>query len=63
MKRQPTSRSGAGQIKRPPDPNPWAKEARALREVQGGVTAPCGFEAAGVRAGLKEHGLDLARCW
>ncbi len=60
MKQQSTRRPRTGQIKRPPDPNPWAKEARALREVQGGVTAPCGFEAAGVRAGLKEHGLDLA---
>jgi glutamate N-acetyltransferase/amino-acid N-acetyltransferase len=31
-----------------------------LREVEGGVTAPCGFDAAGVRAGLKERGLDVA---
>ena len=31
-----------------------------LREAMGGVTAPCGFEAAGVRAGIKERGPDLA---
>ncbi len=33
---------------------------KLLREVEGGVTAPCGFEAAGVRCGLKQHGPDLA---
>jgi glutamate N-acetyltransferase/amino-acid N-acetyltransferase len=31
-----------------------------LREIPGGVTAPCGFEAAGVRCGLKQQGPDLA---
>ena len=31
-----------------------------LRQVPGGVAAPCGFEAAGVRCGLKRHGRDLA---
>jgi glutamate N-acetyltransferase/amino-acid N-acetyltransferase len=31
-----------------------------LREVPGGVTAPCGFEASGVRCGIKRSGLDLA---
>lgn len=31
-----------------------------LREVPGGVTAPCGFQAAGVRCGLKARGSDLA---
>jgi glutamate N-acetyltransferase/amino-acid N-acetyltransferase len=31
-----------------------------LREVPAGVTAPRGFEAAGVRCGIKTRGLDLA---
>jgi glutamate N-acetyltransferase/amino-acid N-acetyltransferase len=31
-----------------------------LREVPGGVTAPCGFEASGVRCGIKRSGSDLA---
>jgi glutamate N-acetyltransferase/amino-acid N-acetyltransferase len=31
-----------------------------LRGVPGGVTAPCGFQAAGVRCGLKTKGPDLA---
>ncbi len=31
-----------------------------LHEIEGGVTAPCGFEAAGIRCGLKQHGPDLA---
>jgi glutamate N-acetyltransferase/amino-acid N-acetyltransferase len=31
-----------------------------LREIPGGVTAPCGFEAAGIRCGLKRQGPDLA---
>jgi glutamate N-acetyltransferase/amino-acid N-acetyltransferase len=31
-----------------------------LRLVSGGVTAPCGFEAVGVRCGLKARGRDLA---
>ncbi|MFB3881323.1 MAG: bifunctional glutamate N-acetyltransferase/amino-acid acetyltransferase ArgJ [Armatimonadota bacterium] len=31
-----------------------------LREVPGGVTAPCGYQAAGVRCGLKTAGRDLA---
>jgi len=31
-----------------------------LREVPGGVTAPCGFEASGVRCGIKRSGPDLA---
>ncbi len=38
---------------------PRAKR-RELREVAGGIAAPCGFEAAGVRCGLKSRGLDLA---
>lgn len=31
-----------------------------LREVPGGVTAPCGFTAFGVRCGIKRRGSDLA---
>lgn len=31
-----------------------------LREVPGGVTAPCGFTASGVRCGIKRRGSDLA---
>jgi glutamate N-acetyltransferase/amino-acid N-acetyltransferase len=31
-----------------------------LRQVPGGIAAPCGFEAAGVRCGLKRRGPDLA---
>ena len=31
-----------------------------LRAVPGGVTAPCGFEASGVRCGLKRRGPDIA---
>jgi len=34
-----------------------------LREVPGGITAPCGFEAAGVRCGIKARGRDLALCY
>jgi len=34
--------------------------ASQLHEIEGGVTAPCGFEAAGVRCGLKQRGNDLA---
>jgi len=30
------------------------------REIPGGVTAPCGFEASAVRCGLKRRGTDLA---
>lgn len=33
---------------------------KMLRQVPGGVTAPCGFEAAGVRCGVKTKGPDLA---
>jgi glutamate N-acetyltransferase/amino-acid N-acetyltransferase len=36
------------------------KRRHLLREVPGGVTAPCGFEASGVRCGIKSRGLDLA---
>ena len=39
---------------------PKAPGAEGLRLVGGGVTAPCGFEAAGVRCGLKRRGPDLA---
>ncbi len=39
---------------------PKRKQNTIFREVQGGVTAPCGFEAAGVRCGIKSAGLDLA---
>ena len=31
-----------------------------LQEVEGGVIAACGYEASGVRCGLKQEGLDLA---
>jgi glutamate N-acetyltransferase/amino-acid N-acetyltransferase len=31
-----------------------------LREVPGGVAAPCGFDAAGLRCGIKRRGRDLA---
>lgn len=31
-----------------------------LRSVPGAVSAPCGFQAAGVRAGIKRRGRDLA---
>lgn len=34
--------------------------SKLLREVPGGVTAACGFQAAGVRCGLKRRGRDLA---
>src|ERR1700676_4260779 len=33
---------------------------RTLEMVCGGVTTPAGFRAAGVSAGIKAHGLDLA---
>jgi glutamate N-acetyltransferase/amino-acid N-acetyltransferase len=39
---------------------PKLKRSQTSREVPGGVTAPCGFEAAGVRCGLKSRGRDLA---
>ena len=39
---------------------PRARHREILREVVGGVAAPCGFEAAGVRCGIKSRGLDLA---
>jgi len=39
---------------------PKSKRRQLLREVPGGITAPCGFEAAGVRCGIKAKGLDLA---
>jgi len=39
---------------------PKSKRRQALHQVPGGITAPCGFEAAGVRCGLKRRGLDLA---
>jgi len=39
---------------------PKLKRRQVLREVPGGVTAPCGFEAAGIRCGLKTRGPDLA---
>jgi glutamate N-acetyltransferase/amino-acid N-acetyltransferase len=39
---------------------PTSKRRHVLREVSGGATAPCGFEAAGVRCGLKGKGPDLA---
>jgi len=39
---------------------PKSRRRQLLREVSGGITAPCGFEAAGVRCGLKREGLDLA---
>lgn len=39
---------------------PTSKRRYILREVSGGITAPCGFEAAGVECGLKEQGPDLA---
>ncbi|NQS88794.1 arginine biosynthesis protein ArgJ, partial [Patescibacteria group bacterium] len=31
-----------------------------MREINGGITAPEGFKATGVRCGLKEKNLDLA---
>ena len=34
--------------------------APILKEIPGGVCAPCGFLAAGVRGGLKRRGKDLA---
>jgi len=39
---------------------PKSKRRHILREVPGGITAPCGFEASGVRCGIKRRGLDLA---
>jgi glutamate N-acetyltransferase/amino-acid N-acetyltransferase len=39
---------------------PRSKHRHLLREVPGGVAAPCGFEATGVRCGVKAGGLDLA---
>ena len=39
---------------------PRSKRREVLREVPGGITAPCGYEAAGVRSGLKSRGRDLA---
>ena len=39
---------------------PKSKRRYLLREVPGGVTASCGFEASGVRCGIKSRGLDLA---
>ncbi len=39
---------------------PTSKRRHVLREVRGGIGAPCGFEAAGVRCGLKRKGPDLA---
>jgi glutamate N-acetyltransferase/amino-acid N-acetyltransferase len=39
---------------------PEPKPAHFLRRVAGGVTAPCGFEAAGLRCGIKRRGRDLA---
>ena len=38
----------------PPPPSP------PIRWIEGGVTAPAGFTASGVRAGIKQEGLDLA---
>jgi len=35
-------------------------KTHGFRVVPGGVTAPCGFEAAGVRCGLKRRGPDIA---
>jgi glutamate N-acetyltransferase/amino-acid N-acetyltransferase len=35
-------------------------ETMAVRQVEGGVTAPQGFRAAGVASGIKAKGLDLA---
>ena len=31
-----------------------------MKKIDGAITAPVGFRAAGVRCGIKEHGLDLA---
>ena len=39
---------------------PMSKRRTHLREVSGGVTAPCGFLASGVRCGIKRRGHDLA---
>ncbi len=39
---------------------PTSKRRHVLREVSGSIAAPCGFEAAGVRCGLKDKGPDLA---
>lgn len=39
---------------------PKLKRTQILRDVPGGITAPCGFAAAGIRCGLKAHGPDLA---
>ena len=39
---------------------PKTKQNAIFREVRGGVTAPYGFEAAGVRCGIKSAGPDLA---
>ncbi len=36
------------------------KQSAVVREVPGGVAAACGFEAAGVRCGLKSAGPDMA---
>ena len=37
-----------------------SSDVNGLRLVAGGVTAPCGFEASGVRCGLKRRGPDMA---
>jgi len=39
---------------------PRSKRRQTLRDVAGNITAPCGFEAAGVRCGIKSRGRDLA---
>jgi glutamate N-acetyltransferase/amino-acid N-acetyltransferase len=39
----------------------WERENMAWHEISGGITAPKGYKAAGIRAGLKPSGLpDLA---
>ena len=32
----------------------------AMKEISGGITAPAGFKASGIRCGIKERGKDLA---
>jgi len=39
---------------------PKSKRRHLLREVPGGVAAPCGFDAGAIRCGLKRRGRDLA---
>jgi glutamate N-acetyltransferase/amino-acid N-acetyltransferase len=39
---------------------PRTKRRHLLRQAEGGVAAPCGFNAGGVRCGLKRRGRDLA---